>query len=132
MSVLVLVVAALAVHRLTRLIVADTVLDPVRWRLLARWPADDTTFTADWVTVDDTTTGGAPVVELDTPGLWAATEPHWLGTLITCVWCASMWVAAAVTVVLWAAGPIVLPAVVWWLLPFALSSVAATADQAVG
>ena len=131
MTVLVLIVAALTVHRVTRLVVADTILEPLRWRILARWPADDTTFTDEWVTVNDTTTAGAPVVELE-DGLWAATSPHWLGTLITCVWCASVWVATAVTVVLWATATLTLPPVVWWLLPPALSSVAATWDQAVG
>lgn len=120
-----LLIVALAVHRLTRLVVSDTITEPFRNRVLSRWPSDDSVFTDEWVTEtagEPQTLGGADVFYIDGTG-WMATKPHWLGTLVTCAWCASFWVAVLVTVGLWASGSVTLPVLAWWLLPFALSSV---------
>lgn len=118
-------IVALAVHRLTRLIVSDTITEPLRNRVLSRWPSDDAVFTDEWVTEtagEPQTIAGADVFYIDGTG-WMATKPHWLGTLITCTWCASFWIATLATVGLLLTEAVALPALAWWLLPFAFSSV---------
>lgn len=91
------VVDALAVYRLSRLVTTDT-FPPIKaardWVLL-RWPSatDDyaEAFTSD---IGPVNAAGRPVFrERDT---WWASEPHWLGELVTCIYCSSVWVAAGV------------------------------------
>lgn len=123
-----LLLAAFAVHRITRLIVADS-FPPVRKlreRLLSRWPSEDTVFTDEWVTHttgEPETLGGAEVLFVDGAG-WVARSPHWLGELVTCVWCASFWIASLAAVALWLSGAVELPIIGWLALPFAYSTVA--------
>ena len=110
MTWLTAVVCVLTVARLTRLVTTDT-FPPVlhlRERILARWPADDTMFTDEWVTStsgEPQTTSGAPVAYSDTLRAWIAVEPSPIGELVTCDWCASVWIAALTVPLFWAFPP---------------------------
>lgn len=75
-----LLIYALAVARVTGLIVADAITEPVRDRIIARLD--------------------------DTPG----SAGEWFATLITCPWCAGMWVSlvAAPLVWFWGDSPVML------------------------
>ncbi|HEU4752315.1 MAG TPA: DUF1360 domain-containing protein [Armatimonadota bacterium] len=75
-----LLIYALAVARVTGLIVADAITEPVRDRIIARLD--------------------------DTPG----SAGEWVATLITCPWCAGMWVSlvAAPLVWFWGDSPVML------------------------
>lgn len=77
---LALLIYALAVARVTGLIVADTITEPVRDRVL------------NWLD--------------DTPG----SAGEWFASLITCPWCAGMWVSlvAAPLVWFWGDSPVML------------------------
>lgn len=94
---LLLVVLSLAVYRLTRLVVKDT-LPPALWlrdRLAGGWrkPTED-----EWRTIRNPGTELAnPVQSIDGQAqVWiirAGWSPDWLAELITCPWCASGWVS---------------------------------------
>lgn len=75
-----LLIYALAVARVTGLIVADTITEPVRDRVI------------NWLD--------------DTPG----SAGEWFASLITCPWCAGMWVSlvAAPLVWFWGDSPVML------------------------
>ena len=77
------VIDALATYRLTRLATADVISEPVRMALLRR-------------------TGAEPPAGEDDPTAQEVIEsledPPRLATLITCRWCAGIWIAAGVTV----------------------------------
>lgn len=111
MSWLAAAVCVLTVARLTRLVTTDT-FPPIlrlRERVLSRWPADDTMFTGEWVTGtsgDPTTLGGASVAYSDLVDAWVAVEPSPIGELVTCDWCASVWVAALVVPLFWLFGDV--------------------------
>jgi hypothetical protein len=103
------VVDALAVYRLTRLIVRDSLLDPLRWWILNRWPTADTTFPDNLVverhTVDKHWVGklvtGVDVwlsTKTDDDGdpLWEADRTYKATELIECGFCASIWIAFGV------------------------------------
>lgn len=77
---LLLLIYALAVARVTGLIVADTITEPVRDRIVG------------WLD--------------DTPG----SAGDWFASLITCPWCAGMWVSlvAAPLVWFWGDSPVML------------------------
>lgn len=66
-----LLVYALAVARVTGLITADAITEPVRDRMIG------------WLD--------------DTPG----SAGQWFATLITCPWCASVWVAFTASPLIW-------------------------------
>jgi hypothetical protein len=115
---------ALFTYRITRLVTTDSITEPIRNRLLARWPSEDSTFGDDWVTEssgEPVTVGGAPVAWLDGEG-WIPTRPSKWGELITCPWCASFWVGVLVSVGLWLAG-VELEWWQWGMLPFGLSAI---------
>ena len=61
---------------------------------------------------------------LDVPRDWLTARNEWVGSLLDCYWCAGFWVSLAATIVLYATGALVLPAVAWMGLPFALSAIA--------
>lgn len=98
-----LVLDALATYRLTKLVTDDSLLDGprdavVRWSFIRSWrgPLDDPLQrTLRWE--------GQPVDTTPEPGEWAdyaradPTAPK-LATLLTCRWCAGMWVALGVVV----------------------------------
>lgn len=77
---LLLLIYALAVTRVTGLIVADTITEPIRDRIVG------------WLD--------------DTPG----SAGEWFASLITCPWCAGMWVSlvAAPLVWFWGDSPVML------------------------
>ena len=91
-----LVVDALAIFRLSRLVTSDTILDRPRTWLLRRWPGSETEFYDS--EVEDSQVRGRPVITLEgtRPRLWVVAEPHWFGSLISCMWCMSVYVAVAV------------------------------------
>ena len=78
-----LAVDALATYRLTRLATADVISEPARMALLRRVGADPPPGEAD--------PSAQEVVE-------AMDHPPRLATLITCRWCAGMWIAGGVAV----------------------------------
>ena len=117
---LLLLVMALATYRLTRLVVADT-FPPVLWlrdRLVGGWrPLTEPEAEA----LDERLRTGAPL-------LWDWQEiegerhrylrrsrrsPYWLAELLSCPWCASGWVALAVTAGTWAVVGLPVPLLVW-------------------
>lgn len=113
------VVVALAVYRLTRLVTEDTILEPIRDRILARFPAYDTEYQDDPGVESPTNAYGRALFE-SAPGRYYPVDASWLGTLISCAWCSSIWLAGLVTVAWY-----YLPAVTWWLvLPLAFSTIA--------
>jgi len=77
-----LAVDALATYRLTRLATADVISEPVRMAVIRR-------------------TGVIPPPGEEEPTAQEVVEsmqdPPRLATLLTCRWCAGMWIAAAVT-----------------------------------
>ncbi len=85
---MVLLVDALATYRLTRLATADVISEPARQAVLRR-------------------VGAEPPPELDDPTAQQVVEslkdPPRLATLVTCRWCAGIWIAAAVTAARWSA-----------------------------
>jgi hypothetical protein len=73
----------LATYRLTRLATADVISEPVRMALLRRTGAEPPPGQTDPTAQE--------VVE-------SLQDPPRLATLITCRWCAGIWIAAGVTV----------------------------------
>ena len=115
MTVLEFLVVALAVFRVSRLIVSDTILDTPRLWILTRYPASDTVF-VDWR--DD-------LFWVEKVGGWMAIKPHLIGELISCVWCTGFWISVIAVAAWWQS-----PEVAWWLaLPFALSAVAGLLEE---
>jgi len=102
-------ILSLAVFRISRLIVTDRISEPLRLRLLARFPSSETVFT-------EPGPGRFWAESLDG---WAVEHPHWLGELVSCMWCVSWWISLIVTVGWWAAPTVI----VWLAAPFALSAV---------
>jgi len=75
-------VDALATYRLTRLATADVISEPIRMALLRRTGAEPPPGEEDPTAQE--------IVE-------SLADPPRLATLITCRWCAGMWIAAGVT-----------------------------------
>jgi hypothetical protein len=123
---LLLIVMSLAVYRGTRLLVADT-FPPVLWlrdRLVGGWRE---------LTSAETEGHPVPPLEDEDPmvevsGLGSVTSidgrhhrylhraswsPRWLADLISCPFCASGWIALAVTAGTWAAVGLPVPLLVW-------------------
>jgi hypothetical protein len=93
---------SLACHRLTRLVTADVITQPLRdraletiWRRAGRW--GEVLKVADRCGLK--VPGPLPEAWVqDAMADEALVDPPKLATLITCRWCAGAWVAAAVTV----------------------------------
>lgn len=113
---LLLVVMVLATYRLTRLVTEDA-FPPVLWlrdRLAGGWrPLTP----AEWDTVRTPAEPPFEVRDVDDVASryvrrwrWA---PQWLADLVSCAWCASGWVAAAVTAGTWATAGLPVPLLVW-------------------
>jgi hypothetical protein len=83
----VLLLVTLASYRLTRLVVDDT-FPPVQW-------------------VRDRVVGDDPAVPR-----WRGV-PAWVGDLVSCSWCASVWVSAGVTALTWVWIGLPVPLLVW-------------------
>jgi hypothetical protein len=108
-----LVVLILAVFRISRLVIEDTITQPVRDWLLGRWPGRHVEYDpGDQVRGGTVSIGGE---------LYAA-EPTWVGDriakLISCYWCTGFWVALAL-VVAYAAWP---KPTLWVAFPFAVAA----------
>lgn len=106
---LMLLIDLLAVFRLTRLVVKDSLLNGPRWWILNRWPSELTTFpdasVTDRRTVEGHTYGqlatGVGVFlssKTDDEGdpLWEADKTYKLSELVECPFCVSIWLAFAV------------------------------------
>jgi hypothetical protein len=115
---LLLIVMSLAVYRLTRLVVEDT-FPPVLWlrdRLVGGWRP----LTVKEQEIVAGQPGGNhpfPLTGVDgvqqrwnTRRRWS---PFWLAELLSCPWCASGWVALAVTAGTWATVGLAVPLLVW-------------------
>lgn len=94
MDPLVLTVDALAAYRLTRLVTADVIAEPVRRSVVMRSMGDDAPDSDDAPAVDhpeaaDVTPTALEVVE-------SLDDPPKLARLITCRWCAGIWIAGGV------------------------------------
>ncbi len=128
---LLLAIDALAVYRFSRLVVADSILDvPRRW-LLRRWPGDETEFVATEVgrrSWEDITVGvtdkrmvvaGTLTDVIKVGDNWVAAKPRYFGTWLSCVWCVSPYVAAAVVMLRswWD----------WWQYPALVAAMSAVA-----
>lgn len=138
---LLLVVMSLATYRGTKLIVEDT-FPPVLWvrdRLVGGWRP---------LTLKESETNRLPVLEegqsATVAGLGGLTvidgevyrfaqrwrrSPFWLAELISCPWCASGWVAAVVTVAVWATAGLALP-LLWWGAVWAVGALLAGQEWA--
>lgn len=115
MSFVEFLILTLAVFRLARLVIEDTITEPLRTAVLSRWPGQDVEYEAG-----DKVRGG--VFQID--GKLYAQEPTATGNkvakLLGCYWCASPYIAAVVVLGFW-----LWPGPVLWL-----ASVAAVAGLA--
>lgn len=105
-------ILTLAVFRLARLVIEDTITEPLRSAVLSHWPGQDVEYEAG-----DKVRGG--VFQID--GKLYAQEPTATGNkiakLLGCYACSGFWLALAVSV-----GWYFSPSVTFWvMLPFALS-----------
>jgi hypothetical protein len=115
---LLLLVMSLAVYRGTRLVVADT-FPPVLWlrdRLVGGWrPLTE----REWAQLRSAGSAYMPWKTQSVDGVenrWVerkAWSPFWLAELLSCPWCASGWVALAVTAGTWATVGLAVPFLVW-------------------
>lgn len=116
---LLLIVMSLAVYRLTRLVVADT-FPPIRWlrdRLVGGWrPLTDRE-------QEQVRSAGLAYMAWRTTDIDGTTHrwvergrrsPSWLAELLSCPWCASGWIALAVTGGVWAVAGLVMPVLVYF------------------
>lgn len=79
---------ALATARLTGLVTADALTEPLRDRLLRRLGT----------VLDPAAAGTTPVLDR----LYETHRRRWMiGKLVTCAWCSSMWISAAVVPIAW-------------------------------
>lgn len=96
---LVFIIDALAVFRLARLLVADTITAPMRAWAFRRWPGDETVFLPSEVEIRDgahwIVDTGRQLVAINEDE-FIAVRPSWLGRWLECVWCTSVWLAPAV------------------------------------
>lgn len=90
MTALNLLVDCAATYRLTRLATKDVLTQPARDRII-RWTYRDHPMLLDAVIINDTTPAAWQTWAEDDP------NPPKLATLITCRWCAGIWIAIAVT-----------------------------------
>lgn len=112
---LLLIVMALATYRLTRLLVEDD-FPPVLWardRLAGGWRPLTAKEEAAPVAVpwrNQTEEHDGVMERYVVRWRWV---PQWLAELISCPWCASGWVALAVTAGTWALVGLPVPVLVW-------------------
>lgn len=89
-------ILTLAVFRLARLVIEDTITEPLRTWILSRWPGADVKYDEG-----DVVRGGTIRVGTD---LYAA-EPTKTGDkiakLLSCYWCLSSWLAGLVVLFYW-------------------------------
>lgn len=109
-------ILTLAVFRLARLVIEDTITEPIRTRILSRWPGQNVEYEPG-----DKVKGGTFQID----GKLYAQEPTAAGNkvakLLSCYWCAVPYIAAVVVVGWWR-----WPGVVFWLALVAAVSGAAS------
>jgi len=121
----VLLLDALAVFRITKLIVEDSIFDVPRLWLFRRFPGKETEYYSSEIDVSDAgdyLLRGRPMARLDHddgPETFIAAQPTYFGTWLECVWCVSVWVAGAVVCARrwWA----------WWEWPAYVAALSAAA-----
>lgn len=101
-----LILATFAAYRLTRMVTTDLITEPLRRRVWARWPDEDTLYPDDGTVSQDTddpglgtTARGVRVFydgEGDWPG-WRPVSPTLVGYLVGCDDCCSVWTSALVS-----------------------------------
>lgn len=118
---LLFVLMALAAHRATRLVVADSLLESWRHRLFLRYPPDE-----HYRSLEARRRPGFP--ETDEVVWYQHPTPvrpsHPIGVLVDCPWCIGWWICGAVWGAVWYVHGLPLPAL-WW--PAMSSVVALTA-----
>lgn len=93
-----LLVDVLACYRLVRLVTADTITGPLRWRVI-RWSYLRAGHDADLVPLGPNLDG---MVDDDLHQAQMEHElPPKLATLMRCRWCAGVWIAGGVTAARW-------------------------------
>lgn len=119
MDALELLVLSLAAYRLTRLVTTDVITEPLRRRVWARWPDTDTVFPNDGTVAINpespaygTTAHGVEVFWSEDDNGWLAVQPSLVGYLVSCDWCAGLWVSAVVV-----APTGLLSGWGWWTVP---------------
>jgi hypothetical protein len=118
---LLLLVMSLATYRLTRLAVEDA-FPPVLWvrdRVVGGWrPLTE----PEQERLQMNIRTGGPTLGWDQQDIdgvphryvrRASWSPFWLAELLSCPWCASGWIAAAVTAGTWAVAGLPVPVLVW-------------------
>lgn len=114
MNPLDLLIIALAASRITRLIVHDSITEPLRYFIWRRFPGSQTTWGDSDVTQSTKDSfgrqvgmvGKVDVFKLD--GLWFADRSRFIGSLLECHWCTGLWVGIGAFAVLWFY-PVVVP-----------------------
>ena len=116
---LLLLVMSLVTYRGTKLVVEDT-FPPVLWlrdRLAGGWrPLTE----KEWAQVRSAGPAYMPWKTQSIDGVenrWVERKkwsPHWLSELLSCPWCASGWVALAVTAGTWVTVGVPVPVLVWF------------------
>ena len=113
-SFLLFVIYALCIYRLTRLLVEDTISDPVREWLRKRSFGE--------LVERDYVTGN---VISRTPAPKPGSPFSWAWKLMTCYWCLSLWISAVIVVVAYFNGS-------WFqyvCIPFAFSAIAGVISE---
>lgn len=116
MTLVEFLVLTLAVFRLARLVIEDTITEPIRTAIMSHWPGKDVKYEEG-----DKVRGGTFRIGAD---LYAA-EPTAAGDkiakLLSCYWCAVPYLAAVTVVLFWR-----FPGPVFWLAAVAAISGAAS------
>ena len=89
MDGLVLTIDALAAYRITRLVTLDVITEPIRRTVVERSVGADGTGPGDGTTVIEEPATALELVE-------SLEDPPKLARLITCRWCAGVWIAGGV------------------------------------
>lgn len=127
-----LLVLALAVARLTRLVITDSITKGIREWILTRWPDASTEFGDSEVTERGTDSLGFRTGTLKTGRevfrtgeAWYAVDPFKWSELLTCDWCLGLWFGLGAAIAHY-----FYPEVTFWVsLPLALSFVAAWLNE---
>lgn len=114
MNLVELAVLGFAAFRLSRLIIDDTITEPLRDWLLTNWPGTDVEYDPE----DRHRVKGGTI---EIGSRFFASAPTWTGNrlakLIGCYACTGFWISLGIAAAYWS-----WPAVtVWIMLPFALS-----------
>lgn len=100
------VILSLAVARLTRLLTTDSLTEPIRRWFLYRWPNEDTKFGDSELAHQERDDPqprhlptGVEVINVDRA--WVALYPKKWSEVLSCDWCAAIWIGIAVWIAYW-------------------------------